>query len=51
MPTQSKKIVKPMIKKQVATTKPVQKQKPALKTITSDGFTRINESTIRKVYR
>ncbi len=37
--------------KRVTIQKPEQKEKPVSKAITSDGFTRINESTIRKVYK
>jgi hypothetical protein len=38
------------VAKRVTIQKPVQKQQPALQPLTSDGFMRINESTIRKVY-
>ena len=39
------------VAKRVTIQKPVEKQKAAPKSTTSDGFTRINESTIRKVYK
>ena len=45
-----KSYMKP-VPKRVTIQKPMPKQKPVSKTITSDGFTRINESTIRKVYK
>ena len=48
MPTHPKKTVKP-VKKPTVSAKPVKTS--ATKKITADGFTRINESTIRKVYK
>ena len=39
------------VAKRVSIQKPEQKPKPDLKKLLPDGFTRINESTIRKVYR
>ena len=53
MPTHPKKTVKSYMKpvaKRVTIQKPAEKQKPSPKEISADGFIRINESTIRKVY-
>jgi len=48
MPTHPKKKVK-LLKKQFVAAKPM--KTPTTTKITADGFTRINESTIRKVYK
>lgn len=45
-----KSYMKPVAKR-VTIQKPVQQQKLAPEKILPDGFTRINESTIRKVYK
>jgi len=39
------------VAKRVTIQKPVQKQNPVSKTMGSDGFMRVNDSTIRKVYK
>lgn len=54
MPTPPKKQLKSYMKpvaKRVTIQKPVQKEKVRSANVQADGFTRINESTIRKVYK
>ena len=54
MPTHSKRKMKSYMQpvaKRVTIQKPVQKPKSAAKKMLPDGFTRINEVTIRKVYK
>ena len=54
MPNHPKKKVMSYMKpaaRRVTIQKPVEKQKASAKNTGSDGFTRINESTIRKVYK
>ena len=41
--------MKPLAKR-VTIQKPVQKKNPALRATDADGFERVSESTIRKVY-
>ena len=54
MPAQHKKTVKSYMKplaKRVTIQKPEANRKVEPRQVSADGFTRINESTIRKVYK